>query len=575
MSFPETVVRLCSNVPLSSTYEHVMDFSTKEDQTNYFTQKAVYSFSDFTYQRQEQVIKVPVQIDKLYEINYLMYQNKDYSSKWFYGFITRKEYVNPNTTAIYFQLDVYQTWLFDFSISPSYVVREHTNRWQANGLPVVNTIDENLNYGTNYETVSVERYTPFNDIFFLVVVSKSSLHSDPTGPTENEITPTVNGLPQPLSFYLHPFKMDGSEVSATVGGQTLSSIQNMLRNIFSHDSAVNNIVSMYITEAPGRYLQQSGNTISFDPDGFALAEIADNVHENIKTAYVKNMGAYEELTHNFGSKYSGFRTTSESKLMMYPYCVTVLDDLKGNRIEIKNEYIEGSELEVRVRGSLGTSNKVSYSVENYLKGSELDYEEGNKVAIENAVVNSNPNDLPILNDYLSAFLQGNRNTLQVNRESMIFNAFTGLAGAAFGGGLGALGGLAATGGNSYFQIASLNAKLRDISNTPPNLASLGGNVQFEFGHGFSGLFVIKKQITKEYQTQLEQFFKMYGYKVNALKVPNLRTREHFNYVQTEGVKIKGNIPSEQLQELANIFDSGVTIWHGDFIGNYAFANNEV
>ena len=147
--------------------------------------------------------------------------------------------------------------------------------------------------------------------------------------------------------------------------------------------------------------------------------IADDVHENITTLYVRDMTEYHELTFDAGDKYLGFVPVNESKLWMYPYAVTILDDMKGNRVEIKNEYINSKKLQLRVRGSLGVSNKISYSVDDYLTHNNLDFEGMSTVTLEKAVINKEPNDLPILNDYLSAFLQGNRNALQVQTRKPI------------------------------------------------------------------------------------------------------------------------------------------------------------
>jgi hypothetical protein len=68
---------------------------------------------------------------------------------------------------------------------------------------------------------------------------------------------------------------------------------------------------------------------------------------------------------SYTNKYADYRTVKESKLLMYPYTTLLLDDLKGNRQTLKNEYIKGDDLIINVRGSLGTSNKTSYSIDNY------------------------------------------------------------------------------------------------------------------------------------------------------------------------------------------------------------------
>jgi hypothetical protein len=575
---PETVVRLLSNVPFSLSQNHVRDFQTLQEQTDFFLSKTSQTFTQFTYQREERAVKVPVNIDKLYSINYIMYQNSEYSTKWFYGFVTRKEYINPNTTALYFEIDVYQTWLFDIELKPSYVIREHCNRWRSDGSPEIFTLDEGLNYGDSYETVSVQHYTPFDNVFFLVVVCKSAMHVG----AENQIKPTINGYPQPLNYYVHPFRLDGTLPSVSVGGSgaTLSKPLDLLESLFTQETAVNNVVSVYITEYFDNIAFTGGN-MSFSGEDFETVTVSDNQNLNATTIHVKNLQTYRSKLASFGNKYDGFHPVEESKLLMYPYTVIVLDDMKGNRIELKPEYINSDVLQLRVKGSLGAFNKTSYQPENYLVSDSVT---GNQViGQEYALINKNPNDIPILAEMLSAYFQGNRNTIENTRASLQFNAIssavTGAVGGGIGGGrlgmLGAIGGLGIGAVNSYYQIESLNAKERDIANTPPQLSNMGGNTSFDYGNDISGVYVIKKQITQDHRQRLENYFKMYGYKINRLKRPNTRTRKYYNFVHTAEVNVSGSIPSDDKEKIKEIFNNGVTIWHTNDIGNYDLDNVEV
>ena len=59
-----------------------------------------------------------------------------------------------------------------------------------------------------------------------------------------------------------------------------------------------------------------------------------------------------------------------------------------------------------------------------------------------------------------------------------------------------------------------------------------------------------------------------GYKVNTLEIPELRTRLNWNYIETTDINITGNIPQDHLQKIKNIFNTGVTLWHNDNVGNY-------
>ena len=65
----------------------------------------------------------------------------------------------------------------------------------------------------------------------------------------------------------------------------------------------------------------------------------------------------------------------------------------------------------------------------------------------------------------------------------------------------------------------------------------------------------------EYLKIIDDYFSMYGYKVNSVKIPNITGRTNWNYVKTINANILGDIPQEDIQELKNMFDNGVTFWH--------------
>jgi Caudoviral major tail protein N-terminus len=572
---PSTEIRLCKNIPFANDYEHVIRFSTEADQTAYFLSKAEYTFDEFTYQREEQAIKVPYGYDYLYECNYAMYRNPQYANRWFYAFITKREYVNPNTTRIYIQTDVYQTWQFRTRWKPCYIIREHTDRYEANGDPVVNTIDEGLDYGTEYDTVQVQQFLPHDDVLFLVMVCQKRMDVN-----SKEITPVLNGSPQPLTYYAHPFKMDGSVPAISIDGtgQTLSSIKDVLKALYTSSTAVNNVSAVYITESIGQ------RDLNFPMANFEPVNIQDAAGTNFVTLYVKNLPEYEVKTTDIGLKYAGFDWPNETKLLMYPYCVTVLTDLKGNYQEIKNEYINSDHIFITTKGSIGVSNKVCYQIDNYNQLDTIDnaYESAQTTGI----INNNPNDVPIITDLLSAYLQGNRNQIENQKNSIVFNgmmnALSGVVGGIGQAASGNIGGAVNTAagtiqgtGNTLFQLQANQSKQQDINNMPPQLSKMGGNTAFDFGNGIRGLYIIKKQIKPQYRQQLESYFKMYGYKVNELKVPNFKQRKEYNFIQMASVNVWGEIPHDDLNEIKAIFKQGVTIWHTDDVGNYDLPNNEV
>lgn len=213
---PNTRVRLLANVPLSNNYEHQMMFNSQTEQNDYFTTKVTHWFDEYTYQRKDQSIKVNKGYDQLYNCNYLMYQNTDYTGQWFYAFITEKEYINENVTRIVFEIDVWQTWMFDVTFLPSFVEREHCDRWNSDGTPVINTVPENLEIGTEYDVVKNEVYSGDVANYYLITATTdlTEVLSD-SNPPENPPLPSpklVQGLLTGLSYYLFT---DGTDSQGT------------------------------------------------------------------------------------------------------------------------------------------------------------------------------------------------------------------------------------------------------------------------------------------------------------------------------------------------------------------------
>lgn len=580
-------IRLYTGIPWRNDYKHTRHFTSVSEQNSWFASKTpVATMSQANYVRIEgkYSVQVPHHHDTLINVNYMTFQNTQFTGKVFYCFVTKIEYINKSTTRIHFELDLVQTWFPHTSFQPSYVEREHCPQYQSNGLPVVNTIDEGLNYGDMYDTVSVENYEPLEGVYFLVIVCKQVVHNGEQT-VAGTIKPMQNGLVQPLTFYVHPFISDGDTPTVSINNevQGLAQTQRVLEHLYQDESMINNIVSLYVTKNPGLAIN-GDRTTSVNFQGLQVSVVDLGSTEGgatpPKTLYVHTLTTYGyNNSQNYNKpKYDGFRPVNESKLLMYPYALTVIDDFKGNRMEIKNEYIEHANLQIQPQGSLGVSNKISYQPLFYNMSTEH-----RQAGLEWAMIDNSPNDVPIITDMLSAYLQGNRNSLEVQKNSIAFNGAMGVVGSGLGvvssvmskdigGGVNGLVGGVSGAGNSILQLQGMLAKSKDIDNLPPNLTKQGSNTYFDFGNMFEGVFIIKKQIKKEYQAMLEDYFKMYGYKVNRIKVPNIRTRQNFNFIKTLDCTLKGSIPQDQLVSLQTIFDNGITLWHTDDIGNFNLSN---
>jgi hypothetical protein len=98
---------------------------------------------------------------------------------------------------------------------------------------------------------------------------------------------------------------------------------------------------------------------------------------------------------------------------------------------------------------------------------------------------------------------------------------------------------------------------------------------FDTGWKNMHFYVMIKTVRDEYAEQLTNYFKMFGYKVNKLEIPNTKSRSYWNYIKTVDANIVGNIPANDLSAIKGIFDRGLTIWHTDNIGDYSLNNMEV
>lgn len=122
---PNTTIRMLKDVPLDNTYRNTIYFAYVANQTSYFSGKTKYTFAAQSYQRvQKGTLRIGRKADDLYDCNYLMFQNTAYGNKWFYAFVTGVEYVNNETSEVSFEIDVMQTWHFDYDVKMSFVERE-------------------------------------------------------------------------------------------------------------------------------------------------------------------------------------------------------------------------------------------------------------------------------------------------------------------------------------------------------------------------------------------------------------------------------------------------------------------
>ena len=217
---PNTTIRLLKNCPLDNTYDHTIWFADKSSQTRYFRGLTKYVLSEQTYQRVNKGrMRVQYKADDIYDCNYLMFQNSNYGSKWFYAFIKSVEYVNNITSEIEFEIDVMQTWYFDYTLGECFVEREHVGSDKIGE----HTVPENLETG-EYVTSKISKTGFLQDTMIVFACTFDENFEDVAGGLYGGV---YSGLE------LIAFKNDADGATAANTFLTQASERNKLDGIIS------------------------------------------------------------------------------------------------------------------------------------------------------------------------------------------------------------------------------------------------------------------------------------------------------------------------------------------------------
>ena len=307
--------------------------------------------------------------------------------------------------------------------------------------------------------------------------------------------------------------------------------------------------------------------------------------------------------------------TFEPKLYTFPFRYFMITDYMNTPLEVKPELCENKTLKLRVKATnIATESKYNL----YVNGYKGDYN-GNL----NGIVNNSPLMLPVLSSAYSQFLatssasfnQGNINAMLENdlslkqglatnslnyRQNTTNNYMQGISSGLgaiaslfslnFGGVVNGAMGVAQAGINQHFnklsnnlnnsqlkeqnklsnfEVSSIaNAKTTDLINTPNSIKTTGNDTLFNLVNSNRKIDIIEFGLDFRYKHRIYDYFVKYGYKVNKWEKINVNSRRYFNFIKTNTCNIVSDeIPHEYLEEIKDIFNRGVTIWHIDHGAN--------
>lgn len=158
----------------------------------YMQGKTKYAVTQCSYQRgdERQYAAVKINYYDLLDCDYMMWQNSGTDTKWLYARITGLEWVNPNLTRVYFEVDAFCSFCgsIDWNESVCLVEREHVEQDWNGGNPnwAAQGVDEGIGMSADTCVTYYSRtYTP--DTYVVISPYDSSGEPNFQGTAQNGI----------------------------------------------------------------------------------------------------------------------------------------------------------------------------------------------------------------------------------------------------------------------------------------------------------------------------------------------------------------------------------------------------
>ena len=525
---PDTEIRLIkSNLDLDENNQ--INFSNATAQYNYFNNLTHLTIQSASYQRKDNYIRYPAHIDSIIQYNYCMYKNTHYNAnKWFYAYITKMEYENDNCTRVYIKTDVWQTWQFDLTFKKSFVEREHTN----NDTIGNNTVPENLETG-EYIINSVSSLMGEAQ-YYPVVATAPLKHAQNI--TETFYRPTAtsyNDVFGGSDFYTFDSTSDAYKFMQYV-------------DVNGQNDAINCI--FMIPKLLFNKLTKTSQTFAGHGSAGQEAYIPSFNYYVINSITITNLVNQHSIT--VPQSLNGY-TPRNKKLLTYPYNFLEVCNNSGGSVIYKYEQFVNNTPKFNVDGAVCPGCSIHLYPVNYNKISDTTLNQtGIKYAWQDGL---NAGKYPIgswnCDSYTNWLTQ---NSINVD-VAMIGSEISLGLGIATGNPLGIIAGIKG--------VAENVGEMRRHEMQPNQVRGNTNVGDCTYAHRNLLFAFNKKSIKAEFARIIDDFWDMYGYKVNRLKVPNFTSRTNWNYVKLINPNIEGYIPQEDLQEIKTMFSNGITIWH--------------
>lgn len=580
---PRGIIRILREVPLDNTYDHTLYWANATDQANYFASKVkasasfegkpvVFTLNNQSYSRPNRgYIRVEIPADFLYDCNYIMFQNTNFGARWFYAFIKKVNYIANWVTEIEFQMDVMQTWFFDYQPEQCFIEREHSVTDNIGE----NTIPENLEIG---DYIFIDGGNSFNN-------SNVPPDFDPW-----QIDPPE----YPSDFCVcicAPFKIINifdtpSFTLDSTAGFYNGVFSGLYYNVFNLDSLQDweNIVEYLSEGQPGdlTHAHLSSQRREEIAAIFMMPKYLVSEWSKYPNASANGVGVIKQKHYNWEADTSSGYTPKNNKLYTYPFNTLYITSSDGDSAYFKYELFNQTFCSFMLEGAMGVPPEIGLTPVQYAMPSSTGKNYNYTLSVKNVPMCS------WVTDAFKAWLAQNATRIVAGTALTVAGGMAGAgviqASSALSGALnsakmaGAIGELAKAReqANTIGMISGINSNLAQI--VPAALqpdhthgvskASLGiANNEFGYHYYYA-------RIKDEFAMIIDDYFSRFGYATKRTKIPNRSSRPHWNYVKTIGCTITGSIPVDDAKSICTIYDNGITFWKNPSeVGNYGLDNS--
>ena len=519
---PDSDIEFCRGFPLDRGHEYAISFASASAQYSAIHAYASKIYDKNSYQRvNKRTIRVGELADNLQGVNYMIFRNTAFGTKWFYAFVDEVNYINNSVCEVVYTIDPLQTYLFDFNWNACMVEREHTL------TDVVGEHTETENFAQVTQKYSRILQKTF-DSWTYIVASTKFLGVDPSAYTKasqwpNSTPAVYDGVLQGCGLYLY------------------SSISDFANTV--------------------KYLDDLGI-------GSAIVAIFAVPSDLVTTPFANSKVDTSTFTQSLSGALDGY-TPKNKKLYTSPFCNIVLS---GNGVSVKVFDVQGFTISNgSVEGIIEAtcainpnSSIIAYPIfyrgigYNPLPG--IPY--GNK---ENAVQLGNALQGSWTSDTYANWQAQTGTSRTLTAVMSVLAAGGAVVGAVASGGAGAplaagaVMGAVTTIASTAVNQATENLRMSNLPNTL-NGGVAAGDINLargDFGFRVYFAYPVANQAEK-----IDAYFTRYGYACNKIKVPSTNNRPYWTYCKTNGCaftpKIGSGIPAPDMEAINGYFDKGIT-----------------